>query len=373
MVVYNDWVYVLGGVNDTDGQLTNVYYSTINADGSLGPWIETTSLPGLFFDQVVVRVGRHVYLITGADGAVAVFYAPINPDGTLGAWVRTEDLLPSRQEFAAAASGEYIYVVAGNAGGLSNLVKFASVNPDGSLNPWADTTPLPEAMQAHTMVAHDGYLYVFAPNSTVYSAAIQADGTVGAWGTTTSLPQAMSAYTTFEHRDHVYLLGEPSQAVHYAPLLADSSLGQWQTTAALPAQRDRLRAGGHNCFVYAIGGYDGSHFQNTVYYAPLQAACEPVSSAQLSRTPSGDLLAGSRVQFLADAEGTVPFTYTWTLDGTPVGDNLSTFEHTFANAGTYAVGVTVDNACGQGNDIMVVEVHEPNAGAARSVPVAQVG
>lgn len=358
LVVYQDRVYVFGGTNDAGDRLTNVYYSNINADGSLGPWIETTPLPEQYFDQVVVRVGKHVYLITGANGAVAVYYAPINADGTLGAWVRTADLLPSRQEFAAAAHGEYIYVVAGNASGLTDRVWFTSVRPDGSLNPWADTTPVPEAMQAHTMVAHDGTLYVFAPNSNIYSAAIQADGTVGPWGTETSLPQAMLAYTTFAHRQHVYLLGEPSRAVHYAPLLAGHSLGEWQATAPLPAQRNRLRAGGHGCFVYAIGGFDGSHFQDTVYYAPLQAPCEPVSSVRLSRLPSGDLFAGSPVRFVAEAAGTVPFTYIWTLDGTPVGENLGTFEHTFAAPGTYTVGVTVTNACGQGKDSMVVEVQE---------------
>lgn len=376
-IVYNGRVYVFGGINDTDSQMTNVYYSTINADGSLGPWIETTSLPGRYFDQVVVRVGRHVYLVTGADGAIAVYYAPINPDGAIGAWVRTADLLPSRQEFAAAAYGEYLYVVAGNASGLSKLVKFASVKPDGSLNPWADTTPLLEAMQAHTMVAHDRRLYVFAPNSTVYSAVIQADGRVGSWGTTTSLPQAMSNYTTFEHLDRVYLLGGSSQSVYYAPLQTDSSLGPWQTTTALPAQRNRLRAGGHNCYVYAIGGYDGSHFRDTVYYARLQPVCEPVASVRLSRTPDGELFTGNAVRFTADANGTRPFTYAWTLNGAPVGGNLSTFDYTFSAAGTYAVGVTVTNGCSHSSANMTVEIHPRDqrpdlSPSAKSVNLANV-
>jgi len=63
---------------------------------------------------------------------------------------------------------------------------------------------------------------------------------------------------------------------------------------------------------------------------------------------------------LASAEGSIPFTYTWIQDGTPVGDSLRTYEHTFAGSGTYAVGVTVKNACGQGDDTMVVEVRDPN-------------
>ncbi|MEJ2209112.1 MAG: PKD domain-containing protein, partial [Anaerolineae bacterium] len=169
--------------------------------------------------------------------------------------------------------------------------------------------------------------------------------------------QEMVGYATFDLRDHVYLVGGgPSQAVSYSPVLADGALGPWQSTVALPAQRSRLRAGGYNCFVYALGGYDGSLYQDTVYYARLQAPCEPVSSLQLSRAPSGSLFAGVTVQFMANAGGTVPFTYTWTLDGAPVGENLSTFHHTFATSGTYSVGVTVENACGQAEETMIVEV-----------------
>ena len=358
LIFYNNRVYLFGGRDEVDGRLTAVVFSTINADGSLGPWTATTSLPGQFFDQSVVRVGRYVYLITGADGSIAVFYAPINADGSIGAWIRTVDLLPSRQDFAAASYGEYIYVVAGNASGLSKLVKFTSVKSDGSLNPWSDTTPLPEALQNHTLVAQDGYLYVFAPSTTGYRAVINADGTVGDWTTTLSLPQAMSNFTTFEHNGSMYLVGTESPSVYHAPVLSDHALGAWHMTTALPAPRSRMRAGAQQCFAYAAGGFDGSHYQDTVFYAPFESAppCEPISSVQLSRTPDGDLFTGAAVRFTASANGTTPFTYTWTLNGDRVGDNLSTYEYTFTTAGTYTLGVTVTNACGQGHAIMTVLV-----------------
>ena len=166
LVFYNDHVYMFGGQNDTNRFVTDVFVSTLNADGSLGPWIATTSLPGQFSDHQVVRVGRYVYFITGADSSTMVFYAPINADGSLGAWLRTADLSPSRQDFAVATYGQYIYVIAGNASGLSNLVKYTSVRPDGSLNAWSDTTQLPVTVQGHTAAVYDGYLDVFAPDST---------------------------------------------------------------------------------------------------------------------------------------------------------------------------------------------------------------
>jgi len=87
--------------------------------------------------------------------------------------------------------------------------------------------------------------------------------------------------------------------------------------------------------------------------------CDPVSGVQLSRTPLGALFTGNTVWFTADANGTMPFAYTWTLDGAPVGENRSVFEHTFTVSDTYTVGVTVTNSCSQDSDTMVVVVQDP--------------
>jgi uncharacterized repeat protein (TIGR01451 family) len=87
--------------------------------------------------------------------------------------------------------------------------------------------------------------------------------------------------------------------------------------------------------------------------------CEPVGDVQLSRQPSGDLFTGTTVRFTAGAVGSRPFTYTWTLDGSTVGADQSVYEHAFTASGTYTVGVTVHNACGQGSDAMIVDVLEP--------------
>jgi uncharacterized repeat protein (TIGR01451 family) len=86
--------------------------------------------------------------------------------------------------------------------------------------------------------------------------------------------------------------------------------------------------------------------------------CEAVSDVHLDRTPAGDLFAGDTVRFAARAQGSIPFTHTWMLDGGIVGGDESTFEHTFEASGIYTVSVTVDNACGQGHDTMIVEVQE---------------
>jgi uncharacterized repeat protein (TIGR01451 family) len=87
--------------------------------------------------------------------------------------------------------------------------------------------------------------------------------------------------------------------------------------------------------------------------------CDGVSNAQLSRTPSGDLFTGNTVLFMAEADGSTPFTYTWTLNGGAAGGNRGTFEHIFSVSGIYTIGVTVANVCGSDAAAMVVEVNDP--------------
>jgi uncharacterized repeat protein (TIGR01451 family) len=88
-------------------------------------------------------------------------------------------------------------------------------------------------------------------------------------------------------------------------------------------------------------------------------SCDPVTSVDLHRTLSGYIFAGQPVQFAVTAQGETPFSYNWTLDGQPVGSNVSTYEHTFATPGPYTVQVTVSNICSQGSDSLAVTVLDP--------------
>ncbi|MCA1567762.1 MAG: right-handed parallel beta-helix repeat-containing protein [Acidobacteria bacterium] len=269
LIFHNNHIYVFGGHGADNVPQTGVYYAALLPDGTTGPWTATTPLPGAFNDQVVLRVGNRVYLITGAAGATAVYYASILSNGSLSSWTSTAPLSPSRQSFAAVAYGNYLYAAGGNSGGLQSFVKYSSVGAGGALNAWANTTPLPEPMQSHTMAAYDGFLYVFAPNGHVYYAPVNVDGTLGAWAATTSLPQAMSKYSTFEEDGFIYLIGGSSPGVYYAPIRDDGTLGLWQLTTNMPEQINNLRVGASNGYVYALGGNNAGGYKNTVYYAQL--------------------------------------------------------------------------------------------------------
>ena len=82
-------------------------------------------------------------------------------------------------------------------------------------------------------------------------------------------------------------------------------------------------------------------------------------SGQISRVPAGDLFPGTPVQFTASATGTLPFSYSWTVDGQPAGSDSATLDYTFQAAGQHTVGVTITNACGQTTASLGVDVLEP--------------
>jgi uncharacterized repeat protein (TIGR01451 family) len=74
--------------------------------------------------------------------------------------------------------------------------------------------------------------------------------------------------------------------------------------------------------------------------------CTPIEALTLKASPSGELLAGATVRFLADIQGGArPVATVWTLDSAPVGTGGEIYEHTFPISGTYTVAVTATNAC----------------------------
>ncbi len=344
-----DYVYIFGGLNAGSSTLTEVYYSAVNVDGTLGPWTQTTGLPGNYLDHVEVRVGDYVYLLTGAAGADAVYYAPLNPDGSLGAWVLTEPLSPGRQDFAGVAYGQYLYASGGNYGGTRDWVEVATVNPDGSLAPWTFTTPLPEPIEGHAMAVHDGTLYVMAPGGAVYYAPIEAGGGVESWSSAASMPGPMSSYAAFVANGYLYVLDGGSPAVYYALIKADRTLTPWQATTWRPGARQAARVGGHGCFAYSMGGFDGSNYVDTVYYTPLQVLPAWVDIA-------GPALGLVRVSYpftatVSPPAATQPLFFSWEATGLPpvthTGGTTDLVTFTWMAPGSKAVTVTVGNAAGR--------------------------
>jgi N-acetylneuraminic acid mutarotase len=218
-VVHNGYVYVLGGF-DGSNKLNDVQYAKINADGTVGPWNSTTSFTTERGGHTSVVYNGYLYVIGGSTDLSNYFndvqYAKIKADGTVGPWNSTTPFITSRWGHTSVVLNGYVYVIGGLDDGANRLndVQYAKINADGTVGTWNTTTPFITGRNSHTSVVHNGYVYVIGGvndganhlNDVQY-AKINADGTVGPWNSTTSFVTERSSHTSVVHNGYVYVIG----------------------------------------------------------------------------------------------------------------------------------------------------------------------
>lgn len=281
--VFNGRLYVAGGDQGGTANI-DVYYATLNADGSIASWLPTTDLPAAIDYMSMEQANGYLYVTGGFSGAYrsTVYYAEINDaDGTVGTWQTAPNLPASPIGHSTIAHNGYLYV-AGGTNGTNTLdsVYKAKMNEDGSLDAWTTTTPLSSARRYHAGVVAQGNLYIIGGNGT----AVVADATyasinnggsgqTGAWQSATDLPAALYDHATASDGTYAYTTGGNNgttrQSTVYSTLLPKSgALGSWQTTTALPEGLEGHTTVTHNGFLYVLGGNNGSRV-STVRYAAI--------------------------------------------------------------------------------------------------------
>ncbi|MHB8362605.1 MAG: Kelch repeat-containing protein [Patescibacteria group bacterium] len=168
-VEYNGYVYEITGCTPaTACSTTTVDYAPINSNGTLGSWIATTPLSTALSGATSVVYNGYVYEIGGMHGNQAtvttVDYAPINSNGTLGSWTVTTSLPQTTNYATSVVYNGYIYeiggaVLGGDSGSVTVAVDYALINSNGTLGSWTATTSLPVATQTATSVTYNGYVY----------------------------------------------------------------------------------------------------------------------------------------------------------------------------------------------------------------------
>ena len=246
--VHNERVYILGGINYS-GQRNLVYYSGANPDGTLTGWLRGTTLPQRLYAHSAAVYNNRIYVTGGIArnvGPVSLVYsAAINADGSMGAW-RAETALPSvlfgHRTFAKAgklyalggftAAGLY-----GDGGlppaGVSRAVYAASVNADGTLGAWTAQPQLPSSLAFYGMVATDKSVYVLGGfdggvTNAVYFSPIAADGALGAWQALHALPQNLVSLAAVSTQDYLYSIGgglsyidDPVDSIYFSKLRSE--------------------------------------------------------------------------------------------------------------------------------------------------------
>jgi hypothetical protein len=219
----NGYVYVVGGSADggTTGQ-TSVYYAKVNTDGSIGSFITSTnSLPAARIWGKAIVYNGYLYFIGGRDNTptsqTTAYYAKLNADGSVGAFNSTSVLPVARAGFGISIANGYLYAVGGidASGGYMYSSAYTRINADGTLGTWV-TAPnlMPQPRNNTSSFVANGYIYAVGgtfnndtTNTTAY-ASLNSDGSIGSWSTnstTMPVPKETSALATAN--GYVYALG----------------------------------------------------------------------------------------------------------------------------------------------------------------------
>ncbi|HRY97206.1 MAG TPA: hypothetical protein P5147_27340, partial [Myxococcota bacterium] len=276
-VAYNGYLYVLGGRDDSS-TLNDVQFAPIHANGTVGAWTATSSLPTPRGAHTSVAYNGHLYVLGGSSD---VLVAPIQADGTLGAWTATTPFPTSRSSHTSVAFNGYLYAIGDEQGASIDDVLMAPIHADGTVGAWSTTTALPTGRNSHTSVAYNGYLYVIGGCDgilrfdDVLVAPVHAGGTLGSWRLDAG-PTARSSHASVVYNGYLYVVGGGTvpgllNDVQVAPLQADGTVGAWTATTALPSARSDHTCAAYNGYLYVLGGNDGTSRLNEVLFAPINA------------------------------------------------------------------------------------------------------
>ena len=262
-------------VETATGSTDSIQFRLIQS-GTFSPstidWTQTSSLPqaltGLGAVFVPIETGgiavNYVYTLGGADDTQNatdfVNGAGVEQTGALGNWTGY-GALPAPRAYAATAAataftaaldttsvGAFLYVIGGQdtAGTTTSTVFVGRVDLNGDVLDWQSTTPLPTPLHGAAAVIFRGFIYLAggAGNDDVavantYRAQVHSDGTLGQWEELDALPTPASHLALVNFGPFLYAVGGDAGTV--APELNTLSGTE---RAEVDLGRINLRTGG---------------------------------------------------------------------------------------------------------------------------------
>lgn len=205
------YLYYLGGQDDTaTNEQSTVYYaqpssgditSWSTASGGIGDTSGQAAQPRTRFGATVWN--DRIYVVGGLDGSASatstVFYSPqLSSGGNIAAdsWTadaNTHDVARFGATIVSYANN--LYLIGGNTGSnYLNDVQFTQINSNGSIDSWSYTSSLPQRVSGADGFAYNGYMYLFGGRSAdttctanTYVSPISANTTIASGNNPTGL------------------------------------------------------------------------------------------------------------------------------------------------------------------------------------------
>lgn len=214
MLLLGDFVYVIGGWNETKGIHADVFFTRLTPEGTLDNWQQTTT-------PLPLKLQHHMAMVH--DGAFYVF------GGDNGFWDNSQ---------------------------VSKRILRAIPNGQGDITEWIDVGELPEPLTIHALTSLDNQIYIlggsntFRPGNTtvidkVFTATIGDDGTVGDFQQLAPFPSPIGWVTATTVDDRIFAISgteqfRPSQLsdrVWVADILSDNTLSPFEQVGTITARQ----------------------------------------------------------------------------------------------------------------------------------------
>jgi len=291
-VVHDGFIYVIAGVDGRDF-LRSTEYARINPDGTLGPWQAGTLLnEERGFTEAVVRDGV-IYVVGGGNGPNgqnllrSVERAKINADGSLGPWVQEahQTVLPRRCT-KVSLIGDVLYSFGGFGGTLLDSVEFATIQSDGAVGEWRlASEPMTLPRYVNSVKAVGGAAYVLGGHDQSKGVGItdvewtkpMASGDMKDWVATSPMKIGRYGLASISSADHLYALGgltglEYLGSVEVAKVQPAGELSEWRETTAMTVPRATFSTVKNDNWVYVIGGTNRDGYLQSVEFTGINDA-----------------------------------------------------------------------------------------------------
>lgn len=275
-------IYVIGGVNQDGEYLSNVevYNPATNS------WTSKPSMPTQRSEFATAVYNGKIYVFGGNTSSGIVGTTEIF-DPQTNMWSTAPSMPTPRAGLQAIVVNDQIFLIGGK--------RYSTINPhyvetsinecfDPTTETWSTKASMPTPVFNYAVATVNKQIYVLggarlseAPNTlTILTANQVYDAETDRWSLSQSLPQASmagaaSATTGVFAPQAIYHVGGLSPNGYtdktYAFMLSNNS---WVSVEDMPTPRGRLGVAMVDDTLYAIGGYDGSNWHNTVErYKPI--------------------------------------------------------------------------------------------------------
>lgn len=287
-VVYNGYLYIVGGF-DGGAAMNDLYYCPINANGPVGTCTrQAAAFTTARFGHTSVVHGGYLYIIGGWTGSVAqndVQYCAIDP-GTHAVGACTQQaaaFTTARAHHTSVVYRGYLYIIGGwNFSTSYNDIQYCFFNTNGSIGTCTQkSSAFQTPRREHSSVVYDGYLYIVGGTNGTEQNDIQycplnIDGPVGTCvQQATIFTSPRSGHSSVVLDGYLYIIGGYDGTryndIQYCQINTGSHaiVSCDQKTNAFTTARNSHTSAIYGGYLYIIGGHIGTDVQNDIQYTQI--------------------------------------------------------------------------------------------------------